>query len=79
MEQTGNRREAFVACAMHSAGHSIDAETDERRGDFIIDGTIRIEVGGRKTPRKGADFVIRDRLDVPSPGFIPLWMLGMMW
>jgi len=75
----GNRREAYVACAIESAGRTIQAETDERRGDFVVDGSIRIEVGGARKERKQADYVVRDRVDVPAHGVIPLWMLGMMW
>lgn len=77
--QEGNAREAFVACAIESAGMTIHAESDERRGDFIVDGSLRIEVGGRTKERKSADVVIRDGLDVPSPGVLPLWALGFMW
>lgn len=77
--QEGNAREAFVACAIESAGLTIQAESDERRGDFVIDGSIRIEVGGRTKTRKHADIVIRDGIDVPSPGVIPLWALGFLW
>ena len=77
--QEGNAREAFVACALESAGLTIRAESDERRGDFVVAGSIRIEVGGRTKERKSADVVIRDGVDVPSPGVIPLWALGFMW
>lgn len=75
----GNRREAYVACAIESAGRRIHAETDERRGDFVVDGEIGIEVGGPRKERKQAEFVVRDRTDLPASGVIPLWMLGMMW
>jgi len=75
----GNAREAFVACAIESAGMTLHAESDERRGDFVVDGSIRIEVGGRTKQRKSADLVVRDGLDVPSPGVLPLWALGFLW
>ncbi|MFW5737625.1 MAG: ATP-binding protein [Spirochaetota bacterium] len=77
--QEGNAREAFVACAVESADKLLHAESDERRGDFIVDGSIRIEVGGRSKERKSADLVVRDGLDVPSPGVLPLWALGFLW
>ncbi|MFW5642762.1 MAG: ATP-binding protein [Alkalispirochaeta sp.] len=75
----GNAREAYAACAIESAGRTIRAEIDERRGDFVVDGTLRIEVGGPGKERKRSDYVIRDRVDVPAPNVVPLWMLGMMW
>jgi len=74
----GNTREAYVACAAESAGRTIYAESNEQRGDFIIDG-VTVEVGGPKKARKTAEWVIRDRVDTPSRGVVPLWMLGMMW
>lgn len=77
--QEGNAREAFVACAVQSAGRSIHAESDETRGDFLIDDTLHVEVGGRRKRRKAADLVIRDGIDVPSPGIVPLWSLGFLW
>lgn len=75
----GNTREAYVACAAESAGRTIHAHTDERRGDFVIDGAITVEVGGSRKGRKHAEWVVRDRIDTPAPGIVPLWMLGMMW
>jgi hypothetical protein len=75
----GNMREAFVACALQSAGRDINAVRDERKADFIVDRNILIEVGGPKKERKSADFVVRDGIDWPSPGIIPLWCLGFMW
>ena len=77
--QEGNAREAFVACAVESAGMRLHAEPDERRGDFVVDDSIRIEVGGLGKGRKSADVVIRDGLDVPSPGVLPLWSVGFLW
>jgi hypothetical protein len=75
----GNMREAFVACALQSAGRDINAARDERKADFIVDRNILIEVGGPKKEKKSADFVVRDGIDWPSPGIIPLWCLGFMW
>ena len=75
----GNSREAYVACACESAGRTIHAESEERRGDFIVDNSLTIEVGGPRKGRKNADWAVRDRIDTPSPGVVPLWMLGVMW
>jgi hypothetical protein len=75
----GNAREAFVACALESAGMTVHAAPDEREADFVINDELSIEVGGPKKRRKSADFVIRDGADWPAPGIIPLWTLGFLW
>lgn len=75
----GNAREAFVACALHSAGHRVYAARDEEEADFLVDDSFLIEIGGSRKPRKKANFVIRDGADYPVPGVIPLWMMGFGW
>jgi hypothetical protein len=75
----GNAREAFVACALSSAGHKVQTSADERDADFLVDGSFQVEIGGSRKARKKADFVIRDGADYPAPGIIPLWMLGFGW
>lgn len=75
----GNTREAFAACAFQSSGMTVNAASDEREADFLIDDDFSVEVGGTKKNRKKADFVIRDGADWPAPGIIPLWTLGFMW
>ncbi len=73
----GNFREAFVVSALKDFGQ-IWACDDERVCDFIFN-DIKIEVGGGNKKTKGADFVIKDDIDVPVKRSIPLWVLGMMW
>ena len=75
----GNAREAFVACALHSAGHRVQAANNEREADFLVDNVSQVEIGGSRKARKKADFVIRDGADYPVPGVIPLWMMGFGW
>jgi hypothetical protein len=75
----GNAREAFVACALQSAGMTVHATQDERRADFIINGHTTIEVGGPRKKRKEADFVVRDGVDWAAPGIIPMWSFGFLW
>ena len=57
------------------SGHKVFASKEETVCDFICD-NYKIEVGGRKKVIKGADFVIRDNLDIPYDNVIPLWLLG---
>ena len=75
----GNAREAFVACALHSAGHTVQAANDEREADFLVDNAFLVEIGGSRKTRKKANYVIRDGADYPVPGVIPLWMMGFGW
>jgi predicted AAA+ superfamily ATPase len=75
----GNAREAFVACALHSAGHGVQAANDEREADFLVDNAFLVEIGGSRKTRKKANYVIRDGADYPVPGVIPLWMMGFGW
>jgi hypothetical protein len=75
----GNAREAFAACAFQSAGLTVHAAPDERTADFAIDDEFSVEVGGPRKARKRADFVIRDGIDWPAPGIVPLWTLGFLW
>ncbi len=75
----GNAREAFVACALHSAGHRVQAANNEREADFLVDNVFQVEIGGSRKARKKADFVVRDGADYPVPGVIPLWMMGFGW
>ncbi|MDP2791544.1 MAG: AAA family ATPase [Rectinemataceae bacterium] len=75
----GNAREAFAVCALNSAGHGVQAASDEREADFLVDNAFLVEIGGSRKARKKADFVIRDGADYPVPGRIPLWMMGFGW
>jgi hypothetical protein len=73
-----NVREAFVACALQEAGLEVATSPDEEKGDFVTEG-FTLEVGGPNKKKKNADYVVRDGIDVPVPGVIPMWILGMMW
>lgn len=76
---TGTEREALTAAMLIEAGKNLYAAGDERRGDFLIDGTITIEIGGTNKQPKAADFVIRDDTDVAAGKTLPLWSLGFMY
>ncbi|OGQ34274.1 MAG: AAA family ATPase [Deltaproteobacteria bacterium RIFCSPHIGHO2_12_FULL_43_9] len=74
----GNFREAFVTTIFRQMGKNIYACKNERKGDFVVE-KITLEIGGRNKSIKGADFVIRDDIDLPGNRTIPLWSLGMMY
>ncbi len=77
--EPGTEREALTAAMIGEAGRTLFATGDERAGDFVVDGTITIEIGGAKKPRKAADFVVRDDTDVASGTTLPLWSLGFLY
>lgn len=70
-----NSREAYVVAMATRSKQTIHAARDESKGDFVWEDRL-VEVGGRSKKRKQADFVIRADVELPSPGVIPLWMLG---
>lgn len=74
----GSAREAFVTFAI-AERYGIRASRDETLCDYVLDDGTRIEVGGNRKGAKGADFVIRDDIDVPVGNKIPMWMLGMVF
>jgi len=71
----GSLREAYTAGVLIDSGHKLFASKDETVCDFLLD-EYKLEIGGRNKSIKGADFVIRDNLDLPYNNVIPLWMLG---
>jgi predicted AAA+ superfamily ATPase len=75
-DAVGTRREAFVAAFAEESGHSLYATKDERQGDLLVD-EHTVEVGGRAKRLKGADYVIRDDVDLPNEKIIPMWTLWM--
>lgn len=74
----GSAREAFV---MFSLGerYKLSACKDENICDYVVGDGIKIEVGGPGKRQKGADFVVRDDIDVPVGNKIPMWMVGMVF
>ncbi len=77
-QNRGTAREAFVVSAFAEAGTPVFAASREVDSDFLI-GRRTIEVGGAGKSRKQADCVVRDDVDLPSPGVLPLWLLGLQY
>lgn len=53
-------------------------------GDFVVDGTYTLEVGGKnKTPRQIADvpnaYVVADDIEYGFHNTIPLWLFGFLY
>jgi Predicted ATPase (AAA+ superfamily) len=82
----GTACEALVASLCECAGWKVEASRDETAGDFVISrkkgkgsSSLALEIGGASKSKKSADFVVRDDIDYPSRGVIPLWLLGMSY
>ena len=78
----GKLREALTVLVFRTSGYDIFASPKEESGDYIepFNGrNISIEVGGKKKSFKQSDYVIRDNIDYPASGVIPLWAISMMW
>ncbi|HLB59809.1 MAG TPA: AAA family ATPase [Bdellovibrionota bacterium] len=74
----GNVREAFVTMMFRQLGKEIYAYKEEQKADFVVE-KMTLEIGGPSKSPKGADFVLRDDIDMPGNRIIPLWSLGMMY
>lgn len=74
----GNRREAYFASTLKSAGYSVITSSDEEKGDYVVD-KILFEVGGHKKVAKKSDIVIKETLDDIYSKEWPLWVLGFLW
>ena len=77
-QNDGTAREAYAAAAFQEAGKRVFAASREVDSDFTVEGRT-IEIGGRGKSRKQADYVVRDDLDLPAPGVLPLWLLGLQY
>lgn len=72
-------REALFVAMLQESGRRVEASPDERSADFVLDGGRTVEIGGRGKERKGADFVVRDDVDVPTGSSLPLWSFGFLY
>ena len=76
----GNARETFLANQL-ACGHELSfADT----GDFIVDGNITIEVGGKNKTRKqikdiSDSYVAADNIEYGFGRKIPLWLFGFLY
>ena len=77
----GTERETMVLNQLRAAGHDV---TYPAKGDFCVDGTILLEVGGSG---KGFDqikdipnsYVVQDDVEVGVGNKIPLWLFGFLY
>ena len=76
----GNLRETFVANQL-SRDHSV---TYTAQGDFLVDNSVTIEVGGRNKKNRqiqGVDtaYIAADNLEYGSGNRIPIWLFGFLY
>lgn len=76
----GSRRESFMLNQLRNAKHEVSLPP---KGDFLIDRTITIEVGGKGKQKKQIKdvpqaFIAADDIEVGIDQKIPLWMFGLL-
>ena len=77
----GTLRECFVVNQL-SVDHTV--EYGKTQGDFLIDGRITFEVGGKdKTFDQIADipdsYILADSIEFPIGKKLPLWLVGLLY
>ncbi len=77
----GTLRECFVVNQL-SVDHNV--EYGKTKGDFLIDGKITIEVGGKdKSFNQIADipdsYILADEMEFPIGKKLPLWLVGLLY
>ena len=80
-ENVGTVRECFFVNQL-SKGHTV--EYGKSTGDFVVDGRITVEVGGKdKTFDQIADlpdsYVFADEMEFPVGKKLPLWLAGFLY
>ncbi len=80
-QNIGTLRECFVVNQL-SVGHTV--EYGKTHGDFLIDGNITIEVGGKdKTFDQIADipnsYILADSMEFPVGKKLPIWLVGLLY
>jgi predicted AAA+ superfamily ATPase len=79
--EIGSLRETFVVNQLRSAGHDVHLA---KKGDFLIDDEITLEVGGKnKTVKQisGVEnaYLVKDDTEYAVQNSIPIWMFGMLY
>ena len=80
-QEIGTLRECFVVNQL-STNHTV--EYGKAQGDFLVDGKITIEVGGKdKSFDQIADipnsYILADELEFPIGKKLPLWIVGLLY
>lgn len=78
---SGTIRETFFANQLSNTGHKLELST---KGDFLIDQTWTVEIGGKSKDGeqiKGVEnsFLALDELEIGFGKKIPLWLFGFLY
>ncbi|MCE7053164.1 AAA family ATPase [Algoriphagus sp. AGSA1] len=78
---SGTIRETFFANQLSNTGHKLELST---KGDFLIDQTWTVEIGGKSKDGeqiKGVEnsFLALDELEIGFDKKIPLWLFGFLY
>ncbi len=78
-QDIGTLRECFV---VNQLSYHHDIEYGKTQGDFLVDGHIILEVGGKdKTFKQIAglpdSYILADNMELPVGKKLPLWLVGM--
>jgi predicted AAA+ superfamily ATPase len=76
----GASRETFFANQLDGL-HTLHLT---EKGDFLVDGNVVVEIGGRnKTRKQVADnpsaLLLKDDIEIGADRIIPLWMFGFLY
>lgn len=73
----GNVRESYFCMQMRMMHKNPCCPKEDNQYDFSIN-EHTFEIGGRSKKIKGANWVVRDDVDIATNNVIPLWMLGFL-
>ncbi len=78
--ETGSVRETFFLSQLQPF-HKVSMP---KQGDFFVDNTYTFEVGGKGKGNKQVSkiknaWVVKDDIELPVKGVIPLWMAGLLY
>lgn len=81
--EIGTVRETFFCNQLASAGHTVEYG-GVKSGDFRIDGSLVIEVGGREKGFRQIEnidnsYIAADDIESATPRKIPLWAFGFLY
>jgi hypothetical protein len=79
--EIGALRETFFVNQIRNAGHELHLA---EKGDFIVDNTITVEVGGKNKSNKQVSgipnsYLVKDGLETGFLNTIPLWQFGLLY
>lgn len=77
----GSMRETFFVNQLKNSGRNVEVSDT---ADYIIDGKITVEIGGKSKKKKQIKdiddaFVIKDNIETGIGNVVPLWLFGFLY